>query len=187
MLSVLYLPKEENNLLMRELSREYINDNYLTFMQLLVSDLIEEKYINCVCTDELYSKLGTKLMYSLDKIILSDVYRYINQGDLNSILSMLENGQYSKNVYIFPHYINEVIREIFNIDEMNVDYMSIEHILIRKLSYYIDKIYCSNTDKFNRILLSLVEMFYTHCMSFNIKTCRFELAPGNRPIMLFTR
>ncbi len=187
MLNVLYLPKEENNILMKELSREYINDNYLSFMQLLVSDLIEERYINAVCTDELYSKLGIKLMYTIDKIILNDVYRYVGYNNLNGIINLIQSKQYSKNLYIFPHYINEVIREVFSIDEMNVDYMSIENIFVKKLSYYVDRIYCSNSDKFNDILIKLVDMFYTHCISLNIKTCRFELAPGNRPIMLFTR
>lgn len=187
MLNVLYLPREENNLLMSELRYEYIQDNYLSFLKLLVSDLIDERYITQICTDELYSKLGVNMMYTLDKIILNDVYRYVSEGQLNNILCLIQNKQYSKNLYIFPRYIGEIIREVFNIDEMSVDYISIENIFIKKINYYIDRIYCSNNDKFNDIILKLVEMFYTHCSSMNVRSCRFELAPGNRPVMLFSR
>jgi len=126
-------------------------------------------------------------MYTLNKIILNDIYRYINQGDLNGIITLIQSKQYSKNLYVFPHYVNEVIREVFHIDEMNVDYTSIENIFIKKINYYVDRIYCGDSDNINDIILKLVDMFYTHCSCMNIRTCRFELAPGNRPIMLFTK
>ena len=187
MLHVMYLPKEENAQFTKILMLEYINDTYMAFTHNLISDLIEERYVTQVNTDELYQRLGVRLMQSVNKIVLNDVYRYVNGNNLSMLLQLIRDNNYSKNVYIGNVYIYEIIREVFCVDELSVDYMSIENILVKRLSNYIDRIYVTSPNAFNDILLKLAEMFYTHCASIPVTTCRFELAAGDRPIMIFTK
>lgn len=181
-MKVLYLPKEENTELIKELSYEYIKETYLSFIHSLVDVLVENNYVTNEDKDQ-YTKLGIGLMYGINKIILNDIYRYIATNNLSVLLTMVSSNLYGSNVYINRVYVIDIMRDILKIDELNDNYLAIENILTKKISYYINKVYCNNSDNLNVIFIKLIDMFMTNCVVGDNKGVRFELFEGNRPVL----
>ena len=176
MLNMALLPAKENKKLQMELRREYITESYSFFINDILSFLNNiDKSVVDITSHEVF--------LVLNKILLDNTFKYIVDKTPELFIKHIVNNTFSKDIYIRPYYVLDVLEKFNLCFEDRVD---LEFIVNRKIQQYINYIYTSNASSYNICLTNLFEIMYQNFHYIDIIKYKFELYNDIQPILLYT-
>lgn len=171
-----FLSAQENRELQQALKLEYARLDYVCFVnELLFSMNKSDASIAVSMCDE--------LLFILNKILLDNIFRYIANKAAHDFMVLLAHRTFSKDIYINPFYVNQIIDSTGLYIE---DKTELENILTYKLQVYIDEMYCKNAESLNIPLMGVFDVMYRNLQHINIAYYKFELMNYVQPILLYT-
>ena len=180
MLKAVFLPTTENLELQQVLKAEYLKPSYSVFTHEVLTIL----NIHPVIQRPIANAVIDTILFVINKIILDNVYRHVNGNSGNVLIQQLSNGNFSKDLYIHPFYLSQILEEA----HINVeDKTELENLLSKGIFRYLDYIYTSNLEAFNIAILKVYEMLSIRASSLRVFSYRFELVDYKQPILIFTQ
>ena len=175
-MKVAFLSTKENVELQKALKMEYVRLDYVCF----VNDILFRMNNHDATTT---IKLCDELLFILNKILLDNIFRYIANRIPNNFLFLLSNNTFSKDIYVNPFYVSQIIDSTGLYIE---DKTELENIITSKLQVYIDRIYMTNTDCLNILIMNVFDVMYRNLQHINISYYKFELMNYQQPILLYS-
>lgn len=175
-LQLAVLSVKENRELQKALKIEYARLDYVCFVNELLFRMgnSDASISVTMCND---------LLFILNKILLDNVFRHVVNKDPHSFMFLLAHRTFSKDIYINPFYLNQIIESTGIYLE---DKTELENELTRRLQSYIDEMYCNHAEAMNVPLLSVFEMLYLNLQHINFGYYKFELMNYVQPMILYT-
>lgn len=175
-LQLAVLSAKENRELQKALKIEYARLDYVCFVNELLFRMgnSNSTVALTMCDD---------LLFILNKILLDNVFRHVVSKDSHTFMFQLAHRTFSKDIYINPFYINQIIESSGIYLE---DKTELENELVRRLQTYLDDIYCNHAEALNIPLLAVFEMMFLNLQHINIGYYKFELMHFVQPMLLYT-
>jgi hypothetical protein len=176
--NLIFLPENQNNQLMQFLKTERAKLDYVCFVnELLFTMNNPDSTVALTMVND--------LSFILNKVILDNVFRYVLSKNTHHFLALLAHRTFSKDIYINPFYISQVI-ECSKVQLPEEDKTEIENLIRYRLQHYIDDIYTTNSESINVCLLDIFEMLTCNLGHLNVSYYKFELMDYRKPIILYT-
>lgn len=178
-----------NHELYQELKREFISETYEHYLNLIMFDICQELQtdITTMKDSEFHRELRQVTIMIINKIWLDNVMKYITSSNINSFISLVQNGQLWQDIFVNCFYagqISEVLVKYFNVNTEEL--YSVTDIVIVRLQNIMTDMYCRNMQQYNQVLMRLFQAVYDLVRNICFKYYKFELDQYYRPLLFYT-
>lgn len=175
-LQAAFMTPQENRELQKALKIEYAKLDYVCFVNELLFRMNNSNasIAMTMCND---------FLFILNKVLLDNIFRYVATKDTHKFMTLLAHGTFSKDMYVSPFYVNQIIEASGIYLE---DKTELENEIVRRLQVYIDDIYTKHVETLNIQLLAMFESMWRNFQHLNIAYFKFELMNYVQPILLYT-
>ena len=171
-----YLSERENTVLQKQLKTEYVQMDYLVFVNNLMF-MMQSNY-----TQTPYVR--DSLLFVLNKIFLDNLFLHVIQKSADRFCTLIRNKTFGHDIHIRPFYTAQIF-EAANIPPLE-DTTEIENAVNKRLYQYVRTLYANNTDALNVSLMEMFEYLYTHFHYLDVSHYKFELMNFRQPILLLS-
>lgn len=183
------LSNNENQELYQELKREFISETYEQYVQTIMFDICQELQMDMttMMNSDFHRELRQTAITIVNKIWLDNVMKYITNSGLSTFVSLIERGMLGQDTFVnlfYARQISDILAKHFNVSPEELD--SITDILTNRLHWIINSMYCSNTGRYNEVLLRMLNNIYLIVRNIRFKYYKIELDQFYRPLLLYT-
>lgn len=176
-MKAILLSAKSSSELIRLLREHFINESTSVFM----ANLANSSRVDIIQSTELQAQL----QFQICKILLHNVYQYIEQNRMSDFIRNTMHNQIGMALYINPVYATEILKPHYEMYVAEDDYQEVENDLIDIYRSYINLMYMRDYDRFNRVLHDIM-MTFVETIPRNVQVLRFELTPQLAPMVCYT-
>lgn len=183
------LTSNENGELFEELRRETIMETYNTYVEMILFDISHELQTDLVSmlNTNLHTELRNTVIVIINKVWLDNVMKYITNSGIHTFMTLVQRGMLGQDTYVnlfYARQIADIIPKHINVTSEELD--SVTDILTNRLAFIINNMYMSNMNRYNEILVRVLNNIYLIVANIRFKYYKFELDQYFRPILLYT-
>jgi len=169
---VIYLPKEDNLLLRRNIELEYTREETDLFLQ-TVTTAFNNPFI--------YSIVAESLIDVVNGIFIDNLVRFVKEKDSLSIVAGMQNGTLTMMFDIgHRHYIDLIGEELAKFDVGH----ETEQLVIKALQSYVEHLYIRNKETMDEAILKVFESIYNNTAFVDIRQHRVFFVETLRPAIV---
>lgn len=178
-----------NHELYQELKREFISETYEQYLSFIMFDICQELEtdITTMQNSDFHRELRQITITIINKIWLDNVMKYITGSNINSFITLVQNGQLWQDIFVNCFYasqISELLSKHFNINAEELN--SVTDIVIVRLQRIMADMYCRNTCQYDQVLMRLFQAVYDLVRNICFKYYKFELDQYYRPLLFYS-
>jgi len=182
------MSNNENVELYHELRREFITDTYKRYLDLIVSDICQELQtdISITTNSDFYKELCHTVIITINKVWLDNLLKYITHSNVHTFTTLIDRQMLGQDIFVnlfYTRQITNIVTKYVNLDTEELD--SVTNILSNRLHWIINNMYVVNSNRYNEILVRIMNNIYLIVGNIQFKYYKFELDQYFRPVLIY--
>lgn len=183
------LTNNENIELFEELKREFITDAYEQYVRFIMFDICQELQtdMSTMMDSDFHKELRQTVIVIINKVWLDNVMKYITHSGIHTFMMLVERQMLGQDMFVnlfYARQISDLLAKYFNVTPEELD--SVTDILTNRLAWVIGNMYSGNSNRYNEVLVRVMNNIYLIVANIRFKYYKFELDQYFRPLLLYT-
>lgn len=171
-MKVIYLPKQDNIPLRRDIELEFLREETLTFLT-TITTAMENPFV--------YQIASHNLVDVVNAVFIDNLLKIIKDRDTVSLVAGMQNHTLGLMLDVGHRHYVELVGEELAVLQPSVE---VEQVILKALSSYINYLYLNNKDTIDQAILTLFETLYNNFTEMDIRQHRVVFVNKTQPAVI---